>query len=243
MEVVKRIKSHQDQFLAYVMDCKAGDVEYIDSPGGDSMIDMPDGLMHVRLSIDSEEVVTFHTENINNHKDKTISLHPHLTLFGRHKDSVDWGLFPDQQHDWKISDFFETQDNNILVPYNRKVEDLRARIGNTKILDSDNYVEDFAHTSRATRPSTVQYWNDCRVVCLTFMPRVDVEWKSGAWIQFGYDGPKRITKKGSSLNYIVTARDTELLDGTRIVAGVAYRMDSPSLEFKSNTNIILHIHD
>lgn len=243
MEVIKRIKSHQDQFLSYVLDCKAGDVSYIDSPGGDSQTTLPDHLMNIRLSIDAEEIVTIHTENINNHKDKTIVFNPQINLFSRHKDSTDWGVFPEQQQDWQLSDFFETQDNDILVPYNRKVEDLRARIGNTKILDDDNYVEDYAHTKRAVRPASVKYLNDCQVVCVSFLPRVDIEWKSGAWIQFGYDGPKKITKKGSSISYIMTAKDTELLDGTRIVAGVAYRMDSPTLEFKSGTNIILHIHD
>ena len=81
------------------------------------------------------------------------------------------------------------------------------------------------------------------MVCVTFVPNVDIEWKNGGWLQFEYNGPLKIRKKGPSLNYIVTAKDTELLDGTRIVAGVAYRMDSGELQIKADTNIILHIHD
>jgi len=240
MEVIKKIKSHQDQFFSHVIEYNAGDKSYNDSPVGDGVTTVPH---NVRLSIDSEETIRLHTENINNYKERSIVFSPQLQLFSKPKDSTQWGLFPDQQRDWRISEFFETENNDIIIPMNRRVEELRARIGNTKLLDEHNYISDYWHTQLPSRPSTVEYKNDCTVICVSFVPRPDIEWKCGAWIQYDFDGPKRIEKKGSSIAYIVTAKDTELLDGTKIVAGVAYRMNSPLLEFIAGTNIILHIHD
>ena len=240
MSLIKKIKSHEGQFLAYVLDFKAGDKDYNDSPTGEGATGVP---LTARLSVDSEETLRVHTENINKYKDNNLVWSPQLQMFSRPKDSTEWGLFPEQQRDWRISEFFDTDGNDIIIPMNRRIEDLRARLGNTKLLNSEGYVENYAYLQRPSRPSTITYSNNCRVVCVTFVPNVDIEWKNGAWLQFEYNGPLKIRKKGSSLNYIVTAKDTELLDGTRIVAGVAYRMDSGELQIKADTNIILHIHD
>ncbi|MDA9002778.1 hypothetical protein N9J19_00245 [bacterium] len=240
MEIIKKIKSHEGQFFSYVMDFQAGDVDHNDSLVGEGVTSVP---LNARLSIDSEETLRLHTENINKYKDNNIVWSPQLQMFSRPKDATDWGLFPEQQRDWKISEFFDTDGNDIIIPMNRRISDLRARLGNTKLLDSDGYVENYAHHQRPSRPSSITYKNNCRVVCVTFVPNVDIEWKNGAWLQFEYNGPIKLRKKGSSLNYFVTAKDTELMDGTRIVAGVAYRMDSGELQLKADTNIILHIHD
>lgn len=240
MATIKKYRSQDNQFQSYVSKFKAGDQDWTDSPVGDKRVAVP---LNVRLSVDAEETIRLHTDNINNFKDTNVKFSPQLQLFSRPKDQSDWGLFPDQQRDWKISEFFDTDGNDIIIPMNRRVEELRARLGNTKIPDADDYVENYAHFERPSRPSTITYHNACQVICVTFVPRVDIEWKTGAWLQYNVNGPKKIQKKGSSLNYIVAAKDTELLDGRRIVAGVAYRMDSPTLTFVPGTNIILHIHD
>ena len=71
----------------------------------------------------------------------------------------------------------------------------------------------------------------------------DIEWKNGAWLQFADDGCKEITKKGNHFDYIIAAKNTNLMDGTRIVAGVAYKMDSGTIQIEQGTNIFLHIYD
>lgn len=240
METIKKIRSQDNQFQAYVRTFEAGDQDWVDSPVGDGRVAVP---LNVRLSVDSRETLRLHTDNINKFKDNNVAFSPQLQLFSRPKDETEWGLFPEQQRDWRISEFFDTDGNDIIIPMNRRTEDLRARLGNTQIPDADNYVVNYAHFERPSRPSTITYHNDCQVVCVTFFPRVDIEWRTGAWFQYDIDGPKTIQKKGSSLNYIVVAKDTELIDGTKIIAGAGYRMDSPTLTFKTRTNIILHIHD
>lgn len=242
MQPIRKVRSQQGQFLTYVNRFDKGDIDIADAPVSNvSPAAVP---IQARLSVDSDEVMRLHTTDIKKYLNKNIEFNTQLQLFSKQKGNDDWGLFPDQQHDYTISDFFEIDGNDIIIPMNRRIEDLRARLGNTKLIDNDGYTENFANVKRPTRPSTHTYNNTCQVVCVNFIPRrKDVEWKTGAWFQYEIDGQKEIRKKGNSIDYIVAARDTEKLDGTRIVAGVVYRLDSGTIQIESGTNIILHIHD
>ena len=242
MQPIRKVRSQEGQFISYVNRFDKGDVDIVDAPLSNiSPAAVP---IHARLSVDSDEVMRLHTTDIKQYLNKNIEFSPQLQLFSKQKGEDDWGLFPDQQHEYTVSEFFETDGNDIIIPMNRRIEDLRARLGNTKLIDNDGYIKNFAHSKRPTRPSTHTFKNTCQVVCVTFLPRrKDVEWKTGAWFQYEIYGQKEIRRKGKSVDYIVAARDTEKLDGTRIVAGVVYRLHSGTIQIESGTNIILHIHD
>ena len=93
MEVIKKYKSQERQFLSYVIQYKAGDVDYTDAPASDGPIASP---LHARLCIDGEAEIRVHSDDINQAGKRKVLMYPNVKMFSKIKGSTEWGMFPDQ---------------------------------------------------------------------------------------------------------------------------------------------------
>lgn len=242
MEVIRRYRDKRQNFLTHVIEHPAGDTEYFDA-SGDGI--MPSSPLQARVSVDSEQIVRIHHKEINKVKKTKVQWNDRLRMFSKLKNSDHWGIFPDEvDENMTVEEAFEIDGNDIILPVNQRIEDLKHRIRNLEILDEEDYVDNFWMGNRFGRPTTVTYLNACKFMCATFNPMI--KWHSfqnGAWFQFLDEGPKKIIRKGSNENWFLAARTTRLTDGTRIQAGVPYKWDQRgSLEVQDKTNILLHIY-
>lgn len=242
MEVIRRYRDTRKNFLTHVIEHSAGDVEHYDASGNGIM---PSSPLQARVSVDSEQIVRIHHKEINKVKQTKVVWNDRLKMFSKLKGSDQWGIFPDQvDENMTIEQAFEIDGNDIILPVNQRIEDLKHRIRNIEVLDEDDYIENFWLDNRFGRPTTVTYINACKFVCATFHQELKkFTYNNGAWFQFQDEGPKTIVRKGSNENWFLAARDTRLTDGTRIQAGVPYKWDQRgSLEIQDKTNILLHVY-
>jgi hypothetical protein len=129
-------------------------------------------------------------------------------------------------------------------------------------MNQHHFVPDYMKTVRATHPVDRVHLKRSHECCVTFMPPTrpgKAGWKrydgytNGAFLLWENDGDHNI-KQNKDLyeeEWIISAVDAELVDGAdplraqnanKIVhRGMPYKLTSPDITFKAQTNMILHI--
>lgn len=144
---------------------------------------------------------------------------------------------------------------------NYEIGDQQNRLKNSEWLDQHHYVENYMKSFRHTFPVERTHLKYCHEVCVTFMPptrpgkagwnRYD-GYTNGAWLLWESDGEHTI-KKNEELyeeEWIISATDASLSGGGRtgseneghiVHRGMPYKLTSPNITFRAQTNMILHI--
>jgi hypothetical protein len=145
---------------------------------------------------------------------------------------------------------------------NYDIQDQENRIKNSGWMNQHHFVPDYMKTVRATHPVDRVHLKRSHECCVTFMPPTrpgKAGWKrydgytNGAFLLWENDGDHNI-KQNKDLyeeEWIISAVDAELVDGAdplraqnanKIVhRGMPYKLTSPDITFKAQTNMILHI--
>ena len=264
MNNIKTYIGQKGQIVSHVQECLEGDELQLQGIDQEYKPNEPTSIpWAIRLSTDAifDSIIHFGSKEgwLQEAKENKIATQtndswpPNLwRLMAKNKNKVEWGI--EEVTNNTTNEMFEVVDNAIVCPMNSDIEDRKYKILNSGLLDDTQFCPNIMTRWRPQRPTTFKFKNDCKQICVTFMPNgpqgnkhkyyAEQGWSEGAHFTWADDGVHTIHKKGT-VDYLIPVHEATVLDstlGARIPSGSPIELTSDSINLSAQTNIILHIY-